>query len=120
MKYIIRGIIAIVLLIVLIFTFNYYSSYSDGYRAGKLIKFSHKGVIIKTWEGQLSQGVGGDQLWDFSVEDKDKEVIQQLIDLQGQNVKIKYVERFWKISWFGDTKHFAREVTKNSGNIGLE
>ena len=120
MKYIIRGIIGIVLLIAAIFAFNYYATYSDGYRAGKLIKFSHKGVLIKTWEGQLSQGVGGDQLWDFSVEDNDKEVIEKLIDLQGQNVKIKYIERFWKMSWFGDTKHFAKEVTKNSGNLGFE
>ena len=120
MKYIIRAIIAIVLIIGLIFTFNYYVPYSDGYRAGKLIKFSHKGVLIKTWEGQLSQGVGGDQLWNFSVEDDEKAVIQKLIDLQGQNVKIKYIERFWKISWFGDTKHFAKEVKVNSGNIGFE
>ena len=31
----------------------YFISYSDGYRAGELVKFSHKGVIIKTWERKV-------------------------------------------------------------------
>ena len=41
------------------FAFIYYVPYSEGYRSGELIKFSRKGVLVKTWEGQISQGLSG-------------------------------------------------------------
>ncbi len=95
-----------------LYAFNYYVPYSEGYRAGKLIKLSHKGIIFKTWEGELSLGIGHDQRWPFSVERKDKEVREKLLELQGRDVRVKYIERFWKIPWMGDTKHFVKEVEK--------
>ena len=97
-----------------IFAFDYYVPYSRGWRAGKLIKFSERGVIIKTWEGQLSTGIGQDHLWNFSVQDKDKLVIEKMVDYQGKGVKIKYIERFWPIFWMGDTKYFAKEIVLDS------
>ena len=92
----------------------YYATFSEGYRAGELVKFSHKGVFFKTWEGELSQGVSEAQRFFFSVEDKNKDVIQALKDLQGHNVKVTYKERFGTFPWLGDTKHFviAVEETK--------
>jgi len=109
-KYILYFILIIGLIGAGLFAFNYYVSYSEGWRAGKLVKFSRKGFIIKTWEGQLSTGVGQDHLWDFSVEDKEKLVIEKMVDYQGKGVKIRYIERFWIISWLGDTKYFAKEI----------
>ncbi|MFZ9003546.1 MAG: 6-phosphogluconate dehydrogenase, partial [Robiginitalea sp.] len=50
--------IAAFLLLILagIFAFVYYVPYSEGVRSGELIKFSRKGVLFKTWEGEISQG----------------------------------------------------------------
>ncbi len=35
------------------FSFLYYATYSEGIRSGELIKFSHKGMLFKTWEGEI-------------------------------------------------------------------
>jgi hypothetical protein len=99
--------------IVLYFLSIYYITYSEGYRAGELVKFSHKGVIFKTWEGEISQGVSEAQIFKFSVEDNEKEVIKLLQDLQGKDVKLTYKERFSTFSWLGDTKYFITNVEKN-------
>lgn len=107
-------IISIVLILTLIiagyFTFVYYVTYSEGYRAGELIKFSHKGLLFKTWEGELSQGVSEAQRFEFSVEDREKEVIEDLKDFQGKMVKLTYKERFATFPWMGDTKYYIIKV----------
>ncbi|PIE48278.1 MAG: 6-phosphogluconate dehydrogenase [Flavobacteriales bacterium] len=92
------------------YLFIYYASFSQGYRAGELVKFSHKGVIFKTWEGELSYGVSEAQRFEFSVEGNQKELIQKLSDMQGEEVKLTYKQRFGTFPWLGDTKHFAVEV----------
>lgn len=103
-------IIAITLIFAGWYAFIYYASYSEGTRSGELIKFSHKGVAIKTWEGEISQGISGAQIFSFSVEDNKKNIIQKLEEFQGRYVKLKYKERFAKISWLGDTKYFVIDV----------
>ena len=70
------------------FSFIYYVPFSEGYRSGELIKFSNKGVLVKTWEGELSQGISGAQIFKFSVEDHEEKVIDQLINLQGKYVRL--------------------------------
>ncbi len=110
MKYLVKFLVFLVIIAGLFYAFNYYVPYSEGFRAGKLIKLSKKGIIFKTWEGELSLGIGQDQRWAFSIEDKDKDVREKLIELQGKEVKIKYIERFYTFPWMGDTKYFAKEV----------
>ncbi len=105
-------IASVVLIAAAYVTVIYYASFSEGYRAGELVKFSHKGIFFKTWEGEISQGVSEAQRFFFSVEDKNKEVIQSLIDLQGHPVKVKYKERFGTFPWLGDTKYFVISVEK--------
>ncbi len=90
----------------------YYSTYSQGTRSGELIKFSHRGALIKTWEGEISQGISGAQIFSFSVEQKDETIIAQLEALQGRYVKLTYIERFGKISWLGDTQYFITAVNE--------
>jgi len=97
---------------VLYFLTIYYVTYSEGYRAGELVKFSHKGVVFKTWEGEISQGVSEGQIFEFSVEGHEKEVIKDLQDLQGSNVKLTYKERFKTFPWLGDTKYYITKVEK--------
>lgn len=94
------------------YAFMYFVPYSEGTRSGELIKFSHKGVIFKTWEGEISQGISGAQIFSFSVESKNKEVIKKLDELQGHYVKLTYFERFGILSWLGDTKYFVKDVVK--------
>jgi uncharacterized protein YxeA len=113
MKKIIISIILILSLIIAGYiTIIYYASYSEGSRAGELIKFSHKGVMFKTWEGEISQGVSEAQRFEFSVEAKHKDVIQALDDLQGHMVKVTYKERFGTFPWMGDTKYYVLKVEK--------
>ena len=112
-RFLIKFSIVLILALAGYFAFIYFASYSEGTRAGELIKFSHKGVIVKTWEGEISQGVSEAQLFEFSVEDKEKEVIQDLKDLQGKYVKLHYFERYSKIFWLGDTKYFITKVEED-------
>ncbi|RIV68423.1 6-phosphogluconate dehydrogenase [Flagellimonas aequoris] len=92
------------------FAFIYYVPYSVGYRSGELIKFSRKGVVVKTWEGQISQGLSGTNVFSFSVEDKEEDIIEKLKEYQGQYIKVTYKERYATFFWLGDTKYFITEV----------
>ncbi|MFX0556750.1 6-phosphogluconate dehydrogenase [Maribacter sp. CXY002] len=103
----IGGIIA---LMALYYAFVYYVPYSEGVRSGELIKISNKGVLVKTWEGEISQGISGAQIFAFSVLDKDKDVIEKLKEYQGKYVKVSYIERYATFFWLGDTKYFITEV----------
>lgn len=110
MKLLIKIGVGILLIVIGVFCFFYYAHYSEGIRAGELVKFSHKGVIFKTWEGQISQGVSESLLFEFSVEDKEDQVKKELMDLQGKHVKLHYFERYKKLFWLGDTKYFITKV----------
>ena len=106
-------IISILALFSIWYAFVYFVTYSEGTRSGELIKFSNKGVVFKTWEGEISQGISGAQIFSFSVEDKNDELIKKLEALQGRYVKVGYKERYAKITWLGDTKYFITEVTED-------
>ena len=101
-------------LYLLYFAFVYFVPYSEGTRAGELIKFSHKGVVVKTWEGEISQGISGAQIFSFSVMDKEDDVIEKLKEYQGRYVKLTYVERFGTFFFWGDTKYFITDVSEES------
>lgn len=113
-KIIFISIIGLFLAVAGYFTILYYATYSEGDRTGELIKFSNKGYIFKTWEGEISQGISGAQIFKFSVLDKEEAVINQLKGLQGQYVKITYVERYKTFAWWGDTKYYVTNVQKES------
>lgn len=94
------------------FAFIYYVPYSEGTRSGELIKFSNKGIIAKTWEGEISQGISGAQIFAFSVMKQEKEVIAKMKEYPGQYVKVTYKERFGTFFLWGDTKYFIIDVQK--------
>lgn len=118
----ILGIIAAVIILSVIsyFTFLYYATYSEGVRSGELIKFSHKGMVFKTWEGEISQGISGAQIFAFSVMDSDKKVILDLKEMEGQYVKVSYVERYKTFPWWGDTKYYIVEVKKENSPFKIK
>jgi hypothetical protein len=98
---------------ILYFVFVSLVPYSEGTRAGELIKFSHKGVIVKTWEGEISQGISGAQIFQFSVLDSKDEVIKQLQKNEGNYVRLTYVERYTTFFFWGDTSYFITEVVES-------
>jgi hypothetical protein len=105
---------AIFFLFISYFAFVSFVPYSEGTRSGELIKFSRKGVIFKTWEGEISQGISGAQIFHFSVLDKDKAVIKELQVNDGKYVKLKYVERYATFIFWGDSKYFIQEVEETN------
>jgi len=107
-SYILLGLL---LIISAYFAFIYYVPYSTGQRSGELIKISHKGVLFKTWEGEISQGVSGAQIFSFSV--LDDEAIAKLKEYQGSYVNLTYIERYRTFFWLGDTKYFITAVEKD-------
>ena len=120
-----RKIIIIVLLFITLgiagyFTFLYTAAYSEGFRSGELIKFSSKGVAFKTWEGELSQGIAGAQIFAFSVLDSDQNIVDSLNAYQGKYVKIKYVEKYKTFPWWGDTKYYVTEVLKEDSPFKIK
>lgn len=110
-KILVYGILAIVLATSAYIAALYYATFSEGIRTGELIKFSHKGYVFKTWEGELSQGLSGSQKFAFSVMDNQPEVIEQMKANQGKFVRIEYVERYGTFSWWGETNYYITKVT---------
>ncbi len=98
-----------------------FGTYSDGSRVGKIIKFSKKGLVYKTYEGELSLGAvstGDDgsltEKWEFSVQRGEDEIIQginQAMD-DGYEVRLFYKEKYYQFDWRGETKYFIWKVEK--------
>ena len=119
-KVIIYFILAISIVFIAYFSFVYYATYSDGVRSGELIKISKKGYVFKTWEGEISQGISGAQIFKFSVLDSDEKVIDDLKKLQGGYVKVTYIERYRTFPWWGDTNYYIKEVQKERSPFNLK
>lgn len=92
-----------------LFVYNF--TLSNGVRSGVLSKFSHKGVLFKTWEGELNEGFGATRFFPFSVQDNEEKVIEDLKKFQGQYVKLEYKERIKTLPWWGETHYFIVNVT---------
>ncbi|MAW94750.1 MULTISPECIES: 6-phosphogluconate dehydrogenase [unclassified Leeuwenhoekiella] len=118
LAFVLVGILAFA---ILFYSFVYFVPYSEGTRAGELIKFSRKGVLVKTWEGQISQGISGAQIFDFSVMGSKQDVIDKLKEYQGSYVKLTYEERYATFFFWGDTKYFITDISKeNSPHFNRE
>jgi hypothetical protein len=106
------GTLLVAALLVALYTaFMLWYSYSEGERAGVLQKFSKRGWICKTYEGELALYVVGGvapQIWNFSV--RDEAVVAQLHKAVGQQVRVHYEEhRGLPTSCFGETDYFATQ-----------
>jgi hypothetical protein len=90
-------------------------NYSDGDRAGVLQKFSRKGWVCKTWEGELAQYVVpglSPQIWQFTV--RDATVASQLTNHLGEKVQLHYLEhRGVPTSCFGETSYYVDRLVKS-------
>ena len=110
---VVATLLVVPLLLFAIYTFFVVSwSYSDGERSGTLQKFSRKGWLCKTYEGELAQYVVGGvapQIWYFTV--RDETLVRQMSDAVGQNVQVHYSEhRGVPTNCFGDTPYWVDQV----------
>ncbi|MBZ0097602.1 MAG: hypothetical protein K8F30_00880 [Taibaiella sp.] len=93
----------------------YYNPFSEGYREGVLQKFSRKGNLFKTHEGEMIQlgfgqrtgGALNAQYFYFSV--TDIKLADSLENCLGKSVKLHYVQYRRALPWRGN-KHPEEEI----------
>src|SRR6266542_3263191 len=87
-------------------------SYAAGERAGWLQKFSRKGWICKTWEGELAMvNLPGAMPEIFAFTVRDDAVAARLNESLGQRVVLKYEEHRGVFTrCFGETGYFVTGV----------
>ena len=114
-KFIMGGSALVLLTIVgmVLYTFATLSwSYSDGDRSGILQKFSRKGWICKTYEGELALSFTpglAPVIWSFSV--RDEAVANKVKGAEGKRVVLHYREhRGVPTECFGETAYFVDDI----------
>jgi len=87
-------------------------SYSKGERAGYVQKFSQKGWLIKTWEGELALvAVPGSMPEKFFFTVRDDDLAKRINAAVGKRIAISYEQHMGLPSnWFGDTNYFAYDL----------
>lgn len=87
--------------------------YSSGERAGYVQKFSLKGYVCKTWEGEIVLvSMPGTQAEKFMFTVKDEAVAKKVNDSLGKRVKLVYEEhKGIPTSCFGETSYFVRDIS---------
>jgi hypothetical protein len=117
----IKKLLALLIALIVIITgtviyFKYFYTYSNGYRAGLLQKFSHKGNIIKTYEGEMilssvtsnSNVALASEKFYFSVTNAN--LAQQLDTIQGRMVIVHYKQKNGVLFWHGDSEYLVDSV----------
>jgi hypothetical protein len=109
-------LVILVIVVISIIYVKYFYTYSEGYRAGLLQKFSHKGAIFKTYEGEMilssvsstrDVAIASDKFL-FSV--INKSLIRQFDTLQGSTVIIHYKQKNAPLFWRGDSPYLVDSV----------
>lgn len=88
--------------------FRYYFVYSEGTRVGIIYKFSKKGTVFKTYEGEMMlPGIRNKSkslstnTFNFSV--TDEELAKKLMKSQGMEVELHYSFYNRPLAWRGDS-----------------
>jgi hypothetical protein len=95
---------------------NYYYTYSDGSRTGLLQKFSRRGNLFKTYEGELIlSSVRGNENVAIASEKffftvTDENVARRLNELQGRQVTVDYKEKKSTAFWRGDSRYIVDSI----------
>jgi len=118
-----KKLFALLIALIIIITgsviyFKYFYTYSNGYRAGLLQKFSHKGNIIKTYEGEMilssvtsnSNVALASEKFYFSVINTN--LAQQLDTIQGRMVIVHYKQKNRVLFWHGDSEYLVDSVKR--------
>ena len=107
------GLILIGLAGLAVYTWIMFSwSYGSGERAGFVQKFSNRGYICKTWEGEMAMvSMPGTMSEKFFFTVRDDAVAQKINANLGKKVALKYDQHIGlPTSCFGDTEYFVSDV----------
>ncbi|MBU3608198.1 hypothetical protein [Polynucleobacter nymphae] len=87
-------------------------SYGNGERAGYVQKFSNRGYICKTWEGEMAMvSMPGTMSEKFLFTVRDDAVAQKINANLGKKVALKYDQHIGlPTSCFGDTEYFVSDI----------
>lgn len=112
------GLMLVLLLLAALLLFALYIwialsiDYSEGERAGYVQKFSRKGWICKTWEGELAMvNLPGamPEIFRFTV--RDDAVANRLNESMGKRVRLHYEQHMGiPTTCFGETDYFVTDV----------
>ena len=110
------ALVIVIVIIVAVVYFKYGFTYSKGYRAGLLQKFSEKGVIFKTFEGEMilssvqsnANVALASEKFLFSV--TDEAVAKQMEQIQGKQVVVHYREKNGALPWQGESYYIVDSV----------
>lgn len=101
------SILALVALSALATTAQAGECYSDGIRVGDVQKFSNKGLVVKSWEGELvmegtkirgvNGSMSGGNVWKFSVQDPAVAKVIESAVMSGRSVALKYCQVIFKL-----------------------
>ena len=109
-------IAAVPIVLVLLFALYTWSAltwtYSSGERAGYVQKFSKKGWLCKTWEGELAMvSIPGTMTEKFYFTVRDEAVAQRINQSLGKRVALSYHQhKGVPTSCFGETEYFVSDV----------
>jgi hypothetical protein len=113
------ALVALCVVIAIIIFILSTENYSNGERIGYLTKFSHKGRIYKSYEGELNltqTGMNTSSLFEFSLDnDKDNTQLIKTLDSAANNglkIRLNYHQTLFK-NWFknrGETSYFVNSV----------
>lgn len=87
-------------------------SYSEGERAGYVQKFSKKGWLCKTWEGELAMvSMPGTLTEKFFFSVRDDAVADRINKTMGKRISLVYQQHVGvPTSCFGETDHFVIDL----------
>jgi zona occludens toxin (predicted ATPase) len=93
--------------------FAYNACYSDGERTGTVQKFSRRGMIFKTYEGELilrDFSMQQNSVWAFSVSDAVAAAKIEEAMRKGNKVVLHYCQKYKRLPWQGETDYFITSV----------
>jgi hypothetical protein len=115
-KFLIIGLIALVLVGGGIFWWRHYFVFGEGVKAGNLNFIVRKGYVFKTWEGKLIQtgfrttAPGALQSNEFQFSITNDNLARSLERASGKFVELRYKEYIAPLPWRGMSKYVVVEV----------
>jgi hypothetical protein len=112
-KLIIAAVVVVPIVVFALYTWSALNwSYSQGERAGYVQKFSRKGWVCKTWEGELAMvNIPGSLTEKFQFTVRDDRIADYINASLGKRVALSYDQHVGiPTTCFGETQYFVTAV----------
>jgi hypothetical protein len=112
-KLIIAAVVVVPIVVFALYTWSALNwSYSQGERAGYVQKFSRKGWVCKTWEGELAMvNIPGSLTEKFQFTVRDDRIADYINASLGKRVALSYEQHVGiPTTCFGETQYFVTAV----------